>query len=103
VTAVAALAAGCGAHGQPDALEACKAYTNATTGEVSQHDEQAGLARAERWADKAVKKAATWQPLVTGLREYRSAVDGMGAGASRAVAHAKAVIENTCEVAARGY
>jgi hypothetical protein len=103
VAATAAVATGCGAHGQPDALEACKAYTNATTGAVGRQARDVGLASAERWAGKAVAKADKWQPLLDGLRQYRAAVDGVGAGAGRSVANAKAVIQNTCETAARGY
>lgn len=103
VVAVAAFATGCGANGQPDALEACKAFTNGTTGLVRPHDRDAALADAERWAGKAVDKAAKWQDLLDGLRQYRSAVDGVGAGAGRLLATAKATIQNDCESAARGY
>jgi hypothetical protein len=100
---VAALATGCGANGQPDALEACKSYTLATTGVVSTHDRSATLADAERWAGKAVDKSAKWQPLLDAIREYRVEVTRVGAGAGARLNEVKATIQTSCESAARGY
>ena len=104
--AVAVLVTGCGAHGQPDALEACKAYTNATTGVVDRHDREAGLAEAERWAAKAADKGAQWQQLLQALRSYHAAVQTSGsdrATADRRLADARALINGSCQAAAKGY
>lgn len=98
--------AGCGAHGQPAALEACKSFSNATTGYMTPDQRDAALADAEKWAAKAVEKGQQWQFLLDQLKIYQQAVDSPGASTppvrSR-LQNSASAIQNSCELAARGY
>jgi hypothetical protein len=102
---VASGVAGCGAHGQPAALEACKSYANGTSGVQTAGQRDALLTDAQRWAAKAAAKAPQWTVLVQAIRDYRSAADADQSSrrTRQRLADAEALIRNSCELAARGY
>lgn len=98
---------GCsGSAGQASALEACKHYTDATTGYVTPAARASALASAQQWAAKAANKAPQWQPLLQALEEYVGALHSTSANSATAkhlLADAGRAINASCESAAKGY
>ena len=99
--------AGCGAtQGQGDALQACKSYTDATTGYVTAAHRDSALADAAHWAAKAAAGAAAWQPLLEAIQDYQktlAAPDPRSPGVVHRRDAAYHVINGSCATASRGY
>ena len=110
VTVIAAAAlfglTGCGTdHGQAKALTACHKFASANGGGLDPADLTAKLTVAAQWAAKASKQSPQWDELEASIGQFVSAssVATPSAATQSALVDARKVIDNSCEIAARGY
>lgn len=97
---------GCGTdHGQAKALTACHKFASANGGGLDPAALTAKLALADQWAAKASRQSAQWDELEASIGQFVSAssVPTPSAATQSALVDARKVIDNSCEIAARGY
>lgn len=102
VLGAGAAACGNGAHGQENALDACKSFGNASGGGLTPAVRNDVLNHAQQLADEAAKKGPQWQALADGISGYRAAV-ASGRTGTAALKDDRATIDGACDLAARGY
>jgi hypothetical protein len=98
--------AGCGTdHGQAKALTACHTFSSANGGGLTAPARTAKLTLAVSWASRAVKQSDQWDLLRSSLSQFADASTqpSPSAATQNALRDAHKVIDNACELAARGY
>ncbi|MDX6207137.1 MAG: hypothetical protein QOE76_2178 [Frankiales bacterium] len=98
--------AGCGTdHGQAKALTACHTFSSANGGGLTDAARTAKLSLALSWAAQATKQSPQWDLLRSSLSQFAAASTqaSPSVATQNALRDAHKVIDNACELAARGY